>query len=175
MAILIKKLVFISALATGSLLLTIVLTYYLASDVAEQAELLNDAPPIIVLKTFHSYAPGGIITGGGILLFSLSMFAFLYKESWYKRVMPFCTWIVLLGIAAMLIGGIGINYYWHHEARSIGYVKCGLLDKLSTTQMHTSYWGKKKSYCNDIQAAKLVSGTSVDDLKKANDYLRKRE
>lgn len=175
MALLAKKIAYISAMALGSLLLSIWLAHYLVDDVTSQVTLLRESPPLIIIDTFHGYIPGSLIIGVGIFLSSLSLFAFLYQESWYKKFIPICSWIVLVGIIALPVGGIGISYYWHHAAQNKGYVKCSLIDKISTAKMHTSYWGKEASLCNNKQVAKIISGTSLEDLKRANEYLEKQK
>lgn len=175
MALLIKKIAFISTFAVGCLLLIAVLAYFFIGDVKTLLSLLKEAPPIILVDTFHSYTPGALIIGIGGFLYALSLFAFLYKEAWYKKAMPYCTWIILIGIVAIPAGGIGISYYWHHAAQSKGYVECSLTDKISPAKMHISYWGKEPSLCNNKQVAKIISGTSLEDLKRANEYLKKQK
>ncbi len=174
LALLIKKITFISAFAAGSILLSTMLVYLFVVDVKTLLSLLEEAPPIIIVDTFHSYTPGSLIIGIGGFLSALSLFAFLYRESWYEKALPYCTWIIFIGIVAIPVGGVGISYYWHHTAKNKGYVKCSLVDKISTAKMHTSYWAKEPSLCNNKQVAKIISGTSLEDLKRANDYLEKQ-
>ncbi|WP_027329119.1 hypothetical protein [Marinimicrobium agarilyticum] len=175
MALLIKKIAFISAFALGCLLLVSVLAYFFVGDVKTLLTLLEETPPIILVETFHSYTPGALIIGVGGFLYALSLFAFLYKENWYKKALPYFTCIIFIGIVAIPVGGVGISYYWHHAAKSKGYVKCSLIDKISPAKMHTSYWVKEPSLCNNKQVAKRISGTSLKGLKRANEYLEKQE
>ncbi|WP_347330344.1 hypothetical protein [Marinimicrobium locisalis] len=174
MAFLIKKLAVVTTMAILSVAGTLYASFSLVSDATSQSEAIENGTPLIVIKTFHSYLPGTIIIGAGLFLCSMALYAILYRETLYKKLMPICNWIVLIGIITIPIGGVGISYYWHYEAKNNGYVKCGLLDKISTTKMHTSYWGKEKSFCNNIQVAKIISGTSMQDLERANSYLQQQ-
>lgn len=171
MALLIKKLAVVTAMNVLSIAGTLYATLSLISDVASQNTATESGTALILVKTFHGYLPGTIIIGIGLFLCSIALYASLYSRNIYKRMMPACNWIVLVGILAIPTGGVGISYYWHHTAKSNGYVKCGLLDKLSTTKMHTSYWAKEESLCNNAKVAKILSGTSTNALEKANHYL----
>ncbi|WP_027329124.1 hypothetical protein [Marinimicrobium agarilyticum] len=175
MALLVKKIAFISAIALGSVFLSILLAHYLVDDVTSQAALLRESPPLIIIDTFHGYFPGSLIIGVGIFLSSLSLFTFLYREAWYRKFIPVCSWIVLIGILALPAGGVGISYYWRHAAKNKEYVKCSLIDKISPAKIHTSYWVKEASLCNNKQVAKIISGTSLKDLKRANEYLENQK
>lgn len=175
MAVLAKKIAMISVMAVISAAFGVIALYFLLDGVESQQQSILGGQPIIVLKTMHSYLPGAIISAAGVFLFALALFAFLYKETLYKEMLPYCNWICAIGIATIVIGGLGINYYWHQSARDHGYVKCGLADRVSTTKMHTSYWAKDKGLCNDARLAQILRYPSEERLKKANDYLMNRQ
>lgn len=171
MAVLVKKIAMLSVMAAISAAFGVVALYFLIDGIESQQQSILGGQPIIVLKTLHGYLPGAIISAAGVFLFALALFAFLYKEALYKKILPYCNWTCAIGIASIVIGGLGINYYWHQSAQEQGYVKCGLTDRVSTAKMHTSYWAKDKKLCGDAKLAKILRHPSQERLKKANDYL----
>lgn len=175
MALLIKKLAAITAFAAFLIAILVYASINLIKDLTAQRQVIKNDTPLILVDTFHAYLPGAIIICIGALIYSGAMYSFLYNQKSYKKIITTSNWTVLVGIVAIVIGGIGISYYWHQEARDNGYIKCGLLDKISTTKMHTSYWAKGPLLCNNKQVAKIISGTSLEDLKRANEYLEKQK
>lgn len=175
MAVLAKKIAMVSVMAAISAAFGSIALYFLIEGIKSQQQSVLSGQPIIVLRTMHSYLPGAIISAAGVFLFALALFAFLYKEELYKKALPYCTWTSAIGIATIVIGGLGINYYWHQSARYHGYVKCGLMDRVSTTKMHTSYWAKDKGLCSDARLAQILRYPSEERLRKANNYLKNRQ
>lgn len=174
MDVLAKKLLVASSMVAASAAFVVAMIFLVVSQAGDQYQAIQSGNEIIVMKTMHGYLPGAIIGGFGVFLYSLSMFAFLYRESLYKKLLPYCAWTCLTGVVAIFLGGFGISYYWHSDARSSGYVKCGMLDSVSTAKLHTSYWAKRDEYCNDPQLAEILRYATEQRLRKANVYLRSR-
>ncbi|WP_111643180.1 hypothetical protein [Marinimicrobium alkaliphilum] len=172
MAVLAKKLVMVSLVAIISGALVVAMSYFLIGDVSKQLQALRSGDAVIAVRTAHGYLPGAIVAGGGVFLFSLSMFAFLYRKHLYRKLLPYCNWTSIAGVVLIFLGGMGFSYYWHQSALDAGYVKCGMRDSLYTPKIHTSYWVSDKAYCNNDGLARMLRYPTDDNINKVNRYLR---
>lgn len=175
MTLFLKKLAFASAFSIFTLALLVYSSIALVTETVAQRAAIDGGTPLIVLETYQAYFPGMVVLGAGLFLYSLAVFCCLYSMKLYEKLTPPFTRIVFFGIILTLLGNIPISIYWHQSAKSNGYVKCDLFDKVSTTQRRTSFWAKDEAHCNNVQVPKVISGTSMEGLERANEYLEKQE
>lgn len=175
MALFLKKLACAAGFSIFTLALLIYSSIVLVTETIAQRAAIDGGTPLIVLQTYQAYFPGMVVLGTGLFLSSIALLASLYRRELYEKMLPTFCWIIYVGMVLTLLGNIPISIYWHLSAKNNGYVKCDLFDKVYTTQRRTSFWAKDEAHCNNIQVPKVISGTSMEGLKRANEYLEKQE